>query len=128
MHASITGSVDPWDADKTLTATMANGNLVIHGVEKSGIAITLTVYDAAVGQFSAVGGEPVPSLEATFGNDRTFSYTSAGMGGSIRATISELTAAKAVGTFEFLAFPQFLDDLGTPTYRVVGGTFNVTIR
>jgi hypothetical protein len=139
MHATIAnrttqnptfvGSSDPWDAEKALTATMTpGGNLVIAGVENSGIAITLTVYDAAVGSFSALGGEPAPRLEATFGNDRTFTYTSAAFGGTISATITELTATKAVGTFEFLAFPVIADGARTPSYRIRNGTFDVTIR
>jgi hypothetical protein len=128
MHANITGSADPWDAEKTLTGTMTNGNLEINGVENSGIAITLIVYNAAVGTFNAIGGEPAPRVEATFGNDRTFSYTSTAGTGTITVTITQLSATKAVGTFEFLAFPVFPDDVGTPSYRIVNGTFDVTIR
>ena len=129
MHASIVGSGDPWDAEKSLTATMSSGgNLAITGVENSTIEIKLTVYDAAVGTFTGTGGETVPKVEATYGDGRTFSYSSAGFGGTARVTITELSVTKAVGTFEFLAFPLRIDLQGTPSYRVVNGTFNVTIR
>jgi hypothetical protein len=128
MHADIVGSSDPWDADKKLTATMTNGNLLITGVEDSSIEITLTVYNAAVGTFTAMGGDPVPAIEATYGDSRTFAYTSVLSGGTARVTITELTATKAVGTFEFIAMPNLYDFDLTPTYRVANGTFNVTIK
>jgi hypothetical protein len=128
MHANVVGSADPWDAEKTLTATMTNGNLVITGVENSTVTITLTVYDAAVGTFTANGGDPVPRIEATYGDDRSFSYTSAAGTGTANIVITELSATKAVGTFTFLAFPVFIDLEGTPTYHIVNGTFDVRIK
>jgi hypothetical protein len=129
INPTFVGSSDRWDAEKTLTATMSpRGNLVITGMENSGIAITLTVYNAAVGSFGALGGEPASRLEATFGNDRTFLYSSSAFGGTISATITELSARKAVGTFEFLAFPLIVDGVRTPSYRIRNGTFDVTIR
>ena len=128
MHANVQGSADPWDAEKTLTATLTNGDLVIKGTENSTVTITLTVYNAAVGTFTAAGGEQVPKVEATYGDERSFSYTSVLEGGTARVTITELTATKAVGTFEFLAFPVILDLSLTPSYRILNGTFNVTIR
>jgi hypothetical protein len=135
MHADIVGSSDPWDAEKMLTATMsAGGNLVITGVENSTIQIRLTVYDATVGSFSAAGGDVVPKAEATYSDERTFSYSSSGtretgtLGGSVLVVITQLSATKAVGTFEFVAIPQRVDLEGTPSYRIRNGTFNVTIR
>jgi hypothetical protein len=128
MHANIVGSSDPWDAEKTLTAKMVNGNLVITGIEDSSVEITLTVYDATVGSFTALGGEPVPKTEATYGDRRSFSYTSALAGGTANVTITELSATKAVGTFDFIAFPLLVDLDGTQMYRITNGTFNVTIR
>jgi hypothetical protein len=129
LNPTFVGRSNPWDAEKTLTATMSPGEkLVITGIENSGIAIKLTVYNAAVGSFSALGGEPASGLEATIGNDRTFLYSSAAFGGTISATITELSATRAVGTFEFLAFPLFVDGARTPSYRMRNGTFNVTIR
>ena len=129
MHGNITGSADPWDADKSLTASMTNGNLVIEGVEKSSITIRLTVYDAAVGTFNAMAGDPVPAAEATFGDGRTWTYSSAKPpSGNISVTITEITATTAKGTFNFLAYPIISDFAGTPTYRVTGGTFDVKIK
>ena len=139
MHATIENrttlspnfvrSNDPWDAEKALTATMSpSGKLVIAGIENSTIAITLTIYDATVGSFSAIGGELAPRLEATIGNDRTFTYSSAVFGGTISATITELSATRVVGAFEFLAFPVIVDGARTPSYRIRNGTCDVTIR
>lgn len=128
MHASIVGSSDPWDAEKTLTATMRHGNLVITGVESSTIEIVVTIYDAAVGSFTAVAGDPVPSVVATYGDARTFSYGSVRAGGTASATITELTDSRAVGTFAFMAAPVIPDLQGTPVYRIVNGTFNVRLR
>ena len=128
MHATIAGSSDPWDAEKSLSATMTNGKLVIKGVENSTIAISLTVYDAAVGSFTAAGNDQVPTAEATYGDERSFSYTSAKMGGMVTIVITELTATKAVGTFTFVAIPIIADLEGTDQYHVTNGAFDVIIR
>jgi hypothetical protein len=128
MHASIVGSADPWDAERSLTATMINGNLVVKGVEQSRASVTLTVYNAAVGSFDALGGEQAPRVEATYGDDRTFSYSSVLVGGTANVTITELSATKVVGTFMFLSMPVIPDPLLTASYRVVNGTFSVKIR
>jgi hypothetical protein len=129
MNANIVGSSEPWEAEKSLSATMALGKLIIKGVDSSTAAITLTIYNPAVGAFTAGGGEPLPSVEATYGDDRFFSYTSLKPGGGmVTLTITELTATTAVGTFAFVAMPIFNDLQGSDLYRVQNGTFNVTIR
>jgi hypothetical protein len=138
MHASIenrttlnptfVGSSDPWDAEKRLTATMSpGGNLVITGVENSRVEITLIIYNAAVGSFTSSPGELLPGVEATYGDARTFSYTSS-KGGTALVNITSLSATRAVGTFEFVAFPLLVDAEATPAYRVRNGTFSVNIR
>jgi hypothetical protein len=128
MHATIVGSSDPWDAENTLTARVTNGNLFISGAENSSVAITLTIHDAAVGVFSAAAGAPAPAVEATYGDNRTFSYGSVRTGGSATVTLTEFTATRAVGTFEFVATPVVPDFDNTASYRVANGTFNVAIR
>jgi hypothetical protein len=129
MHANIVGSSDPWDADKALSARLTNGNLVITGTENSSLSITLTVYDAAVGTFTARAGDAVPAAEAQFGDNRSWNYSSAQFpSGSISVTITELSGTNAKGTFEFLAFPVIADFAGTGSYRLNGGTFDVKIK
>lgn len=139
MHATIENrttlnpifvrSPDPWDAEKALTATMTpGGNLVITGIESSRVEITLTIYDAAVGSFTASGGDLVPTVEATYGDGRTFSYSSSKFAGTAVVNITSLSATNAVGTFEFVAMPLMVDADFTPAYRVTNGTFSVRIR
>lgn len=128
MHATIVGSVDPWDAEKSLTAKLTNGKLVITGVEQSTVAITLTIYDAEVGAFTAIAGEQLPRIEATYSDNRTFSYSSSKTGGTTNITITELSATKAVGTFSFVAPAVAIDAQGTDQYRISNGTFDVRIR
>jgi hypothetical protein len=125
MAADVVGE-GPWTARKSLAATMANGNLTITGVDNR-LSVTLKVFDAAPGSFTAVSGELVPAVEALFTDDLTFSYASA-KGGVATVVITELTESRVVGTFDFVAFAIFADARAMPQYHFANGTFNVRLR
>lgn len=139
MSATV-GNFGTWTADKSVAASLRNGELSIVGTEHSGRSVTILLAgveldpaDPDKEQTISVYGQALdqPGF-ARFSEGASHNFSTTQTGGSGTFTITRLTATRAVGTFTFTAVRSGAQPGAPGTQdlfrRLMGGQFDVRLQ
>ena len=103
MSLTVDGS--NWSATLAVQAVNSNGVINVTGSDSNGNQASVILYGATVAGTYQVGpSNPSNQCRWTAGTDPMNTYQANGVIGSGTITITELTAAKVVGTFQFTGY------------------------
>lgn len=138
MSATVADSFR-WEATKSVVATLKSGILTMTGTEKSGRVVKITLLGVVLDEanpdvtqtFNLTSVLAVQTGYAQYSASLNDNFNTTLTGGSGAATITHLTATRAVGTFTFSGVRTVISgglNEQDQFRRLSGGLFDVRLR
>lgn len=122
MSLTVDGS--DWSATLAVQGVNTNGVINVTGSDSNGNQASVILYGATVdGTYQVGPSNPSNQLRWTAGTDPLNTYQANGVIGSGTIVITELTATKVVGTFQFTGY-----NTAQQSKVITDGKFDVTFN